>query len=314
MTGGSSFCNLVNTDRINCSGIEASVIPSLGSIEAMPLETLVVDPRLIKRVPVFRKGSGVALAIGSFDVINTAALACSRLENCDLHIIPIPLSNDSFCMGRCRLKPWAPSIECKRPSHVYLSIEENIEIGNKLAILGLGEALSSICSIREGLKYKLIPQEKIDFALKYIEHVKTLSKIAIQTEERKVEIFHRAIFSILLSKCQVSKLLGSHEHVARTDHSIGLVLEKELEIPHGLAVALACLIIGPSIMEQDELDFLKKVYKNIAYFYLNSKFEIPPVSQLIQKAKSIRPPQRHPLLLDISTRDILYYAYKKRMK
>jgi len=283
-----------------CNNTRIVIINSLSQISNKSFNVMIIDPRLDKLNLSIRKGGKSILAIGSFDSVNTAALACYQLEECDLQVIPIPLVSDAFCMGRCTLSYNKPSIQCKRPSHIYLTLEENKKLGFQYPLLGLGEALSTICSLKESIKYNKLDSKYYNIINKINNFILLLTKNALKNYNENNEFLYRSVFSALLTKCSIAINFGSNEHIARSDHSLGRVIEREFKVPHGAAVLLACNLLAPYILSKNEEKIIKKVY-NILKRYFKNLPESYDISQfIINEAIRIRPLSRHPLLLDLT--------------
>ena len=293
-----------NIRTINACNINIKFYKYINELKPIKTEIALIDPRInsiTRNISLEYLNNDTILAIGAYPTINAAKLLCSSKKCRKLVLVPIPISNDSICTNRCNIDKYTPSIKCYKPDEIYIIEQKLKSIGIEHTLLSLGEIISAICSIKESITYGLIDNRKqanlANTILSYL--IKIIDNAIKYIETNRINLAIRTMTIGLIIKCCTAILLGSHEHIARSDHSIAKIIEIKYNLPHGKALLHACNIISRTnriYLSKKEKFIIKKIIKLLM---LNSiSVNNNSIKNLLTKAAQIRPDYRHPLIMD----------------
>lgn len=240
-----------------------------------------------------------AISIGTFDTHNSAKLFC--IENkCHLITVPAPLSNDSFGTNRVQSQKNHRSMKGVFPSETIIDSNLISQFPYTINVLGLGEFIGLYFSI---IDYYCIRGKEIP--LDIIKH--SVDRFETNIIQKKcVKDFYRQLGINLVFKCLIMRKNIDHQIGCGIDHLLGGFLEPRLNIPHGHAVYLGCILAYMLFPEWQKfgLDINKlisvgKSNKWLTYEIIESLKEIT-LKKLVNGALSLRP-DRLSMLRSIET-------------
>jgi len=239
------------------------------------------------------------ISIGTFDAHNAAKQYCST-NSVKLITVPAPLSNDSFGTNRVQSQKNHRSMKGVFPSETIIDSNLISQFPYTINVLGLGEFIGLYFSI---IDYYCIRGKEIP--LDIIKH--SVDRFETNIIQKKcVKDFYRQLGINLVFKCLIMRKNIDHQIGCGIDHLLGGFLEPRLNIPHGHAVYLGCILAYMLFPEWQKfgLDINKlisvgKSNKWLTYEIIESLKEIT-LKKLVNGALSLRP-DRLSMLRSIET-------------
>lgn len=234
------------------------------------------------------KSPSSAISIGTFNNHNTAKLFCIEKE-CHLITVPAPLSNDSFGTNRVQYQKYHPSTRGVFPSETIIDCNLIKQFPYSSNLLGLGEFIGLYFSIIDYCYSRNleIPVDVINYIIKRCEKI---SRTITCDDSFCVQLGVNLIFKCLIMRKNIDHQIG-----CGIDHLLGGYLETKLNIPHGHAIFLGCLISTLFFPEWQE--FGLDIHKLISFgksngwltrAIINKLTEITP-EYLVNGALKLRP-------------------------
>jgi glycerol dehydrogenase-like iron-containing ADH family enzyme len=175
------------------------------------------------------------ISLGSFPVHNRA-----KGQQGHLIVVPVPLTNDSFCTNRCNHPNRVDSYPCQSPDEILIDLEILKAVDLQYNLLGWGEFISLYYSI---LDYSFSRKLRIPADLLfYISRLGT-KLLGLHTMS-DYDALLRHLSAGLILKCCVMYTALDHEIGCGGDHMIGNFLEKRYKLPHGQAVFYGAVLMA----------------------------------------------------------------------
>jgi glycerol dehydrogenase-like iron-containing ADH family enzyme len=239
---------------------------------------------------------------GGGTIIDTGKYIADALDIPLICILPM-LSTNTFATDKVSLylaDGSKTTLQAKLPDEIILDMSLIKEAGYK-SLLGLSEILSIHTALYDWKLGATYNNEPIDTSI-YETALSTLTDLNESVEA----ILHMdnegilRIYELIGKSGEVTRIYGSGRPESGSEHIFAKVIEKQLGIPHGIAVALG--VISMSTLQNNEPDFAIQLLKRIGTLKLLNKYNVTD-SNIADALLKVQKLSTRFTILDIKTID-----------
>lgn len=219
-------------------------------------------------------GERVVYTLGGGTIIDTGKYMANRLDTRLVCILPM-LSTNTFATDKVSLylhDGTKMTLQAKVPDEIVLDMTLLQKAGHR-NLLGLSDVLSIYTALYDWSLGNRYNNEIID------EDIYTAAEEIFVTLEENIDGMlsfnaHNimAIYELIGQSGEITKEYGSGRPESGSEHIFAKIIEKELPIPHGIAVAIG--VIGMSMLQENNPARVVSLIKKIGTLGLLNNYNI----------------------------------------